>query len=131
MDATATALAYFRTREGGPSLEEQERQVAEAARAHGLTIANRLIEVAGIEPGDIVDRRVKLFELLAAAQSGKTGTVVISRADAIAEDPIEAAIVAIMLERTGCQVVFGDEFDQDTYRDQANRIITGQFDPYM
>jgi DNA invertase Pin-like site-specific DNA recombinase len=128
-DGAVTAVAYFRTREGGPSLEEQERLVAQAARAHGLTVAKRLNEVAGVETGDVVDRRVKLFELLAEAQSGRAGAVIISRADAIAEDPVEATIVAIMLERSGCEVVFGDEFDLDLYRDQANRIIAGQFDP--
>jgi hypothetical protein len=128
-DLRANALAYFRTREGGPPMEEQERLVASAALAHGLTVSSRLIEVASVGTCDIVDRRVKLFELLAEAQSGRARTVVISGAGAIAEDPVEAAIVAIMLERTGCEVVFGDEFEPDPYRDQANSIIAGEFNP--
>jgi len=128
-DPRAAALAYFRTREGGVPLEEQERLVARAVHAHGLTLSNQLTEVAGIGSDDIVDRRVKLFELLAEAQAGRAQTVVIAGARAIAEDPLEAAIVAIMLERSGCAVLFGDEFEPDLYREQANTIIEGQFDP--
>ncbi len=127
-DLRASALAYFRTREGGPSLEQQERQVAEAAEAQGLAISNRLIEVARIGTGDIVDRRLELFELLAEAQSGRASTVVIGGADALAEDPVEAAIVAIMLERTGCRVVFADGFEPELHKDRAGRIIAGEFD---
>src|SRR5215467_12530036 len=128
-DPRANVSAYFRNREGGPSLEEQELLVTRAAEAHGLTVSNRLIEVAGIGTGDIVDRRVELFELLAEAQSGRVQFVVIASARAIAEDPLEAAIVAVMLERSGCAVVFGDDFDHELYIDQAASIIAGRFDP--
>ena len=128
-DPRANALAYFRTREGGPPLEEQELLVAEAARANGLTVANRVIEVSGPVTSDIVDRRVKLFELLAEVQSGRVRTVVIAGARAIADDPVEAAIVSTMLERSGCEVVFADQFEPDPYRDQADSIIAGEFDP--
>jgi len=127
-DLRVAALAYFRTREGGPTLEEQERQVARAAEAHGLAISSRLVEVAHVATGDIVDRRLELFELLAEAQSGRTSIVVIAGAAAIAENPVEAAIVAIMLERTGCSVVFADGFDLEACRDQAERIIAGEFE---
>lgn len=128
-DLRVAALAYFRTREGGPSLEEQEGQVAQAAEAQGLVISNRLVEVAHIGTGDIVDRRLELFELLAEAQSGRVSVVLIAGAGAIAENPVEAAIVAIMLERTGCTVIFADAFDPKSYRDQAESIIAGDFEP--
>src|SRR5262249_14307392 len=126
-DLRVAALAYFRTREGGPSLEEQEKQVAGAAEANGLVISSRLVEVAHIGTGDIVDRRLELFELLAEAQSRRSSTVLIAGAGAIAENPVEAAIVAIMLQRTGCSVVFADGFDLEPYRNQAGRIIAGEF----
>jgi len=124
-DHSVAALAYFRTREGGPSLEEQERLVAEAAEAHGLTVMDRMIEAAAVGTGELGDRRVKLFELLAEAQSGKARAIVISGARAIAENPVEAAIIAIMLERRGCKVLFADGFDPAPYRDQASKIVNG------
>lgn len=127
-DQRAPALAYFRTREGGPSLDEQERRVAMAAEAHGFTVSNRLIEVAQIGTCDMTDRRVKLFELLAEAQGGSARTVVIGGADAIGENPVEAAIVAVMLERSGCRVLFGDGFDPSLHSEQADRIIAGEFE---
>jgi hypothetical protein len=119
------AAAYFRIREAGPSRQQQMRLVSEAARLRGLKITREFIEFAGIASGDIVDRRMTLFELLAAARSGEIGTVVIASSEAIADKPIEAAIIALLLERAGCNVIFADNFDIEPYRQEAMKVIGG------
>jgi hypothetical protein len=99
---------------------------SEAARLRGLKITREFVEFAGIATGDIVDRRMALFELLAAAQSGEINTVVIASSQAIADKPIEAAIITLMLERAGCNVIFADDFDVEPYRQEAIKVIDRQ-----
>jgi len=121
------AIAYIRLTETGPSREEQDGAIRHAAEAAALTIADTVVEVAAIGEGDIVDRRMGLFELLGAAQAGKIKTVVVSGWNAISDQPLEAALIALMLAKSGVRTVFADGFDIEPHRQAAQKIarLTG------
>jgi hypothetical protein len=118
--------AYVRISEGGPDRQEQELKISEKARSLGLSVDSHFIETAAVAAGDVVDRRVTLFEILAAARAGRINTVIAATHAAIAGKPIEAAIIAVMLERSGCSLVFAEPFDAGPYRQEAVDFIEGR-----
>ncbi|HEY6330868.1 MAG TPA: recombinase family protein [Blastocatellia bacterium] len=120
------AAAYVRLSAKGPTQEKQEEAIRACARAARLGITDEFVEVAAISEGDIVDRRMVLFELLGAAQAGRIKTVIVASWEAIAGAPAEAAIIALMMERSGADVIFADRFDVEPYREAASQLITGR-----
>jgi DNA invertase Pin-like site-specific DNA recombinase len=116
------AAAYIRLTESGPDRDDQEKAIVEAAEAAGLQISDKFVEVAEIASGDIVDRRMGLFELLGAAHEGKIKTVVVSDCRAISNEPLEAALIELMLEKSGVGLIFADGFETAPYREAAQKL---------
>ncbi|HUK88921.1 MAG TPA: recombinase family protein [Blastocatellia bacterium] len=117
------ATAYVRLSQDGPDRPAQEQAIGEAAAKAGLEIADTFVEVAEIAEGDIVDRRMALFELLGAAHSGKVKTVVVAGWNVISNTPTEATLIELTLEKAGARVIFADGFDSEPYRDSARNLV--------
>jgi hypothetical protein len=120
------AAAYIRICEGCPGRPEQESEIHRKAESLGRSISSHFVETASIAATDIIDRRVVLFELLAAARAGRIDTVIASSHTVIARTPVEAAIVAVLLERSNCRLLFAEPFDIEPYRRAATDFIEGR-----